>query len=272
MKCIVCNSEENIVFDTNQLDGYECNLYPTPKGMDVLRCANCGLFFFDPSPTRKQLRSYHGKQYFVCHNPLKQTGYPNYIDTEHLRVKEEWGQRLLNWFMSFDGSKVLPKRILDIGCATGTMLNGMRKCSKIQAVGVDISEWAIEWGRSHYKNIELHCGRLPECHIEGPTPTPPRRGQFDYVLFWDSIEHDDNIHEVLECVSRLMKPGGLMIIQTPDGTMAKRDWYYWSPHQHVCIFNEYNLGMLLKQHGFEIIKKRLSSEPDEIVLLAKSGE
>lgn len=258
MKCMVCSSEKNTIFAIGQLDGRERNLPNPSKGLDVYQCSNCGLFFFDPMPTREQLRDYHGEQYFVSLNPLKQTGYPNYVGVEHLRVKMEWGKRILTWFRQFDVSQQAGKRVLDVGCAVGGMLEGMRKSGEIDAVGVDVSVWAIEWGEKHFPNIELHCGRLPEIEL---------KGKFDYVLFWDSLEHDDDVQEVIESVDMLLSDDGLILIQTPDGGMAKKDWYYWSPHQHTCIFNEKNLGFLLMQHNLRVIKKKLSSEPDELIIL-----
>lgn len=264
MKCLVCNSRKNTVFDTNQLDGFEKHLRHPPKGVDILKCLKCGLFFFNPLPSKEQLKSYHGEQYFVHSDPSKQTGYSNYIESEHLLVKKEWGEKIFSWFSSFDNiSDGTQRKVIDVGCAVGAMLYGMAFRSVIRrAVGVDISEWAIEWGKKHFSGIELYCGRLPEVALQS-------KAEFDYVLFWDSLEHDNDIHEVLDSVYDITRCGGLIMIQTPDGAFAKPDWYYWSPHQHTCIFNEHNLSLLLRQHGFNVIKKRLSSEPEELILLAR---
>lgn len=71
-------------------------------------------------------------------------------------------------------------RILDFGCATGGLVNELRKHGFLDAIGTDISYWAIEYGRKAFglsSDVLQHYNRqLLE-------------KSFDYVLFTDVLEH-----------------------------------------------------------------------------------
>lgn len=271
MNCEICQNNNHSVFATNILDGAEQKMVPQPKGLDVLKCAGCGLFTFSPQPTLAQLLDYHSKDYFIAKSRDTQIGYENYIEESHSNVKVAWGKRMIDFLYSADSKnrKWWARRhikVLDVGCATGFTTLGMaayEKCT-VTAVGIDPSEWAIRYGRENLPDIELHCGRLAEINLSQHVP-------FDYIVFWDSLEHELCVRDTIKVARNLLRKNGLILIQTPDGKYAKPDWYYWSPHQHSYIFTLENLGQLLSQYDLHIIADRLSIEPDELMVIAKKG-
>lgn len=273
MNCEICNNNNHFVFATNILDGAESKIVPQPKGLDVVKCDGCGLFSFSPQPTPEQLLDYHSKDYFIATSRDTQIGYENYIEESHLDVKVAWGKRMIEFlYLADNKSRKWWQRarrhikVLDVGCATGFTTLGMSKYEKcvVTAVGVDISEWAIRYGRAKMPDLPLYCGRLPEIDLSKYAP-------FDYIVFWDSLEHECFLRSTINSASNLLRKNGLILIQTPDGKCAKPDWYYWSPHQHSHVFTIDNLGQLLSQYNIHIIEDRLSIEPDELMVIARKG-
>jgi len=96
----------------------------------------------------------------------------------------------------------------------------------------------------------------------------------DEILAKDIVEHFSfrNVENVLKEWHRVLKPDGLLVIQTPDfeqiaskfyeGKIA--DWYrlsFWlygaqdyQENLHKCIFTKRELTKLLNQIGFEIME------------------
>jgi ubiquinone/menaquinone biosynthesis C-methylase UbiE len=105
---------------------------------------------------------------------------------------------------------VKDKFVLDAGCGVGygaqVLLRG--GCSRI--VGVDISEEAINYARTHYKerNIEFMVGDCTK------TSFPDRH--FDIVVSFEVLEHIENYEMYLSEVKRILKNDGLFIVSTPN--------------------------------------------------------
>ena len=59
------------------------------------------------------------------------------------------------------------------------------------------------------------------------------------------------------------------MIHTIDGAQMKEDWYYWSPHQHSCIFPASTLKRTLGMFDLVPISQRKAMQADEVVLIAE---
>ncbi len=255
IKCPLCSSDSYDVKYTNLLDGREQQLTDKPEGMQVVKCSSCSLLYFNPLESGEVRRDYFNEGYFVSKNEQEQRGYPNYTEKKHVIAKEMWSKEpLIRWFKTYHN----PISILDIGCATGSLMKAMLD-DKWKCVGIDISEFIINKARLLYPKMKFICNDASL--INYPI------GKFDCVLLWDSIEHFRNIHAVMELVVKSTTNDMMGIVQTPNGEYAEDDWYYWSPHQHVCIFTMDTLGQLLESHGFEIIEEMISPEPDELIVI-----
>ena len=254
--CPLCSSESYNVGYTNLLDGRERQLASKPEGMQVVKCSDCSLLYFNPLDSDNDRRYYYNEAYFVSLNEREQIGYPNYLDKKHIKSKEMWSKEpLLRWFKSHHSN---PGSILDTGCATGSLMKAMLD-EKWKCLGIDISEFIIDNARLLYPKTNFICA-------DASAITYPI-GKFDCILLWDSIEHFRNIHALMNLVYKSMNDKSIGVIQTPDGEYAEDDWYYWSPHQHVCIFTLDTLKQLLELHGLVIIEEMISPEPDELIVI-----
>lgn len=97
--------------------------------------------------------------------------------------------------------------ILEIGCGIGTIVYELsqRRC---KAVGTDISNRAIEYGRKKYPSIELKVEAGQKLSFEDDS--------FDTVLSFDVLEHIDDVDRHLSEVGRVLVDGGYYLFQTPN--------------------------------------------------------
>ena len=131
------------------------------------------------------------------------------------------------------------KEVLDIACGEGygSALLGTVATS---VLGVDHEEETVQHAERNYAsdNVTFCIGRA--------TSFPISSESVDVVVCFETLEHVDDHDRVLtECV-RVLKPGGILILSTPD-----RDVYSaGGPHNefHVREVNAEELEQLVQQH------------------------
>jgi len=117
------------------------------------------------------------------------------------------------------------KKVLDFGCGSGY---GTRRISDIaeEAYGVDIAGDAVEYARTRYHNKNLHF-----LQIDPQSPLPFPAGSFDVVLSFQVIEHVNDDEAYLREAHRLLKPGGTLVLITPDRKNrllpGQKPWNRW---------------------------------------------
>jgi SAM-dependent methyltransferase len=99
------------------------------------------------------------------------------------------------------------KDALDIGCnhGYGTAMIGKGARS---VVGVDVSEQAVAAARSRHPDVKF------EKVSGGALPFPD--GSFDFVTFFQVLEHLDDAPAFLADVARVLRPGGRAMLTTPN--------------------------------------------------------
>lgn len=96
--------------------------------------------------------------------------------------------------------------LLDLGSADGEFLKSFLNSGKFIS-GLDADPAAAENLRSY--NIDAHTMTLGESSLQLPQ-------KYDVITMWDLIEHIDNIESSLRWISNHLKPGGNLLIVTPD--------------------------------------------------------
>jgi SAM-dependent methyltransferase len=110
-------------------------------------------------------------------------------------------------FLETTGALARGLSILEIGSGKGGMLRRLRQLG-CDACGVEIDPWMIEESRRLY-------GNLPLTPFDGYA-LPFEDGAFDLVLSFDVFEHIPDSDRHLAEVSRVLKPGGSYLLQTPN--------------------------------------------------------
>jgi 2-polyprenyl-6-hydroxyphenyl methylase/3-demethylubiquinone-9 3-methyltransferase len=99
-------------------------------------------------------------------------------------------------------------KVLDIGCGGGLFLS-LLKGEGVQTVGIELSD-----SRAHYAatrhSLEIH--KRP---IESDFWHKNYADHFDAVTLWDVIEHVNYPFQTLQSATKVLKAGGLLLIDTP---------------------------------------------------------
>jgi len=143
--------------------------------------------------------------------------------------------------------KVPGRRLLDVGCSTGAGLAAAAD-GGWEVTGVEFSESAAEQARLRPGVKAVYSGRLADA--------PLSEESFDVITLFDVIEHIDPVDEILAVIRRLLCPGGLLLILTPDGAsvsarLMKARW----PHlfdEHVILFSRQGMRIALERAGFGV--------------------
>lgn len=137
---------------------------------------------------------------------------------------------------------VAGKDVLDIACGEGYGSNLMATIAK-SVTGVDIDEATVAEAAKKYTRKELRF--LPGSVADIPLES----NSFDVVVSFETIEHHDKHTEMMSELKRVLRPGGILFISSPD----KRNY------SDIPKFkNPYHVKELY-QHEFETLLHRYFS-------------
>lgn len=198
-------------------------------------CSRCGLVFQNPRPSAAQLLKRYDDEYF------------RYEKTEEKQFLDLMNRGLEDISFFQLSAKRKNEGLLDIGCATGALLNSLQK-KGYAVTGLEICEPAAEFGRST-RGLDIRTNTLEAERF------PDER--FAFVHSSHVIEHLTDPAGFAAEVARILKPGGYAVITTPNIDGAQARWYKarWRSciADHVVLFSKRTLSRLFRQNGFEII-------------------
>jgi SAM-dependent methyltransferase len=140
-------------------------------------------------------------------------------------------------------------RVLDIGCATGALLEKFRDRGW-DCRGVEISPSA-EYARRE-RSLDVLGLPLEDCRFPAAS--------FHLALASHLIEHLNDPAGFAAEVRRILAPGGYFFVTTPniDGLQARlfRERWRSAIFDHLYLFSVQTLSRLLRDRGFEVQRVR----------------
>jgi SAM-dependent methyltransferase len=141
-----------------------------------------------------------------------------------------------------------PGTILDIGCGIGLFLEEARRRGW-EAQGVEVSSEAAGYAKEKL-NLEVLVGRAEEV-------TFPRES-VDVATLWHLLEHLEKPLTVLQGLQEALRPGGLLVVETPNARDPRGGRRLWRgdghPRFHRFMFTPRALRWALVQAGFSRIE------------------
>lgn len=214
----------------------------TKEGFSIVRCSNCDLVYVDPRPVSSVVRSLYEKPSYFSGDEW----YLDYIGYEkNHRALFQRVVAILNRYCPGKG------RLVDVGCAAGFLLDSARE-EGWAVTGVDLSPTMVHHA-VHTLGLDVHLGTLEECQLP--------EASFDAVTLCDSLEHVVNPLATMREVRRILRPGGIALIVTPniESPLARflgTRWPHLTPREHIYYFAPHSLRRLLATVGFDRLEER----------------
>ncbi|MDD5558611.1 class I SAM-dependent methyltransferase [Candidatus Methylomirabilis sp.] len=188
---------------------------------------------------------FYGRNYWFAHTEEK-LGLPNIL----VRSKKDLPERCLYWLRTALKYRLPPARVLELGSGHGGFVSLLRWAG-FEATGLELSPWVVEFARRRF-DVPMLLGPVEDQQIE------PR--SLDVIAMMDVLEHLPDPTATVRHCSNLLKPNGLLIIQTPrypEGksyqelvTRNDRFLEMLKPMDHVYLFSRHSIREFFTRLGY----------------------
>jgi SAM-dependent methyltransferase len=223
--------------------------YCEKDGAAYYACRDCRVLYQAQAPDREAMLGYADGEY---DGGL----YQEYVDAHemkiaHFRARMARMRPHLALGSGGPGSGGAgPRQLLDVGCACGYFLEVAVE-EGFDVHGLEFSPNAIAAARPDIRAKILNA-RVDDLGAQ-------HDARYDVITAFDILEHLDKPLEFLAQARRLLRPGGSLVISTPDADhwlrplMASR-WPMLQPMQHLTLFSHRGLRLALEGAGFSSIE------------------
>lgn len=211
---------------------FEKQLIPMPDaGVAINACAVCGIFYKSHVPTPAFLSRIFGQ--------FAEAKWKSSDDLlpEMQTLRQLWGADKLD--------------LLDVGAADGALL------AAHEQAGLTGRRSAFDVMR--YAGVERHLnGELIEGFLDDPLSAWSGE-PYDVVTLFDVVEHFYRPRDAFENLRTLVRPGGLVLIETGNSeSLCPRhfgihQWWYVRLLEHHVFWSQRSLAYAAAAHGFKLV-------------------
>ena len=162
------------------------------------------------------------------------------------------------------------RRVLDLGSGVGYGSDMLKSAGATEVIGIDRSREAVAYGLEHHAHF------APDYLMADAESLPVRDQQFDVVVSFETLEHVGDHRRMLAEAKRVMRPGGLLILSTPnkgiymDGnpfhtkefTLTELEEDLTARFEHVGVFAQDNwiMSAILSPSAMERVDKPIDGD------------
>jgi 2-polyprenyl-3-methyl-5-hydroxy-6-metoxy-1,4-benzoquinol methylase len=203
----------------------------------VLHCNGCQARFTQGIPDAAEIGNYYRSESYISHTDTRK-GLVNRL--YHLVRSYTLGSKLR---MVRRDAGMRTGTLLDYGSGTGAFLDTMRK-----------GGWTVS-GLEPDEEARARAKELHGLDLQGPENLAGLgTASFDAVTLWHVLEHVHDLHNTLDHLVRVLKPGGMLFIAVPNYTSGDavhygEYWAAWDVPRHLYHFSPSSMRGLLERHG-----------------------
>ncbi|MEX0809109.1 MAG: class I SAM-dependent methyltransferase [Dongiaceae bacterium] len=247
--CFLCGGTGRILHE-----GLQDRLFGVPGKWSFRLCdsPDCGLVWLDPKPLESDLPNAYASYYThgngeAATNSVRKGSRQRRIVR---KLEQIWlallllgsARRRIDTMFLDD---IEPGRMLEVGCGDGRLLAGMRTRGW-DVAGHEIDPKAADLAR-HVSGVTVYSGDLIEIALPAES--------YDAIVMNHVIEHAYDPPGLAKECHRLLKPGGLFIVTTPNANSYGHErfgdaWMCLDPPRHLQIFSPKTLEQLATGSGF----------------------
>ena len=234
--CPVCrNADYKMIFSVKD---YTVSL----SMFDLVECTQCSHRFTREIPSLDEIGTYYKSDQYISHTDSNQ-GLLNKVYQFVRNISLVSKRELIE-----QTTRQKKGELLDYGCGTGAFLNEMKNAGW-HIAGIEPDAGAMD------KAIQLTGG-----NIQSPEfLTSLEAERFDAITLWHVLEHVHTLHETIDKLKSLLKPGGTLIIAVPNYTSYDARYYknYWAAYdvpRHLYHFSPMSMQKLISSHGMTVEK------------------
>ena len=232
--CPVCGATEHVLF----AEARDTEYCTSDEAYPYLRCTACESVFL-PDPPVDRLHKIYPPNYYSYSNE----GQHRFLEGVKRRLDGRLFRSLLR---RVPGDRL---RVLDVGGGWGWLLSAVREVSPrvAETHEVEIDEGAR--ARAEASGHIFHCTRVERFETDL---------HFDLILMLNLIEHVEDPAGVLSVMARLLAPGGLILIKTPNTDtldcrlFRHRNWGGFHCPRHFVLFTMSGLEALARRVGLAV--------------------
>ncbi len=133
------------------------------------------------------------------------------VEEQILPVLEERARTYLvergpYWLRTLLHYRLPPAKILEIGSGPGAFV-GLMQAAGFDALGLEVQPWSVDLS-SRWFQVPVLYGPIEEQHLS--------TASLDGVVMMDVLEHLTEPEDTLRRVTRLVRPEGFVLVQTPE--------------------------------------------------------
>lgn len=209
---------------------------------EIWECANCTLRFTQYVPDQNSIAPYYQSDTYISHTDTEK-GMVNKLYKIARNYTLDWKINLVKRSL---GKNLQPVSLLDIGAGTGAFLH-KAFVSGWPVTGLEPDEGARKICSGKYGLKTEASEKLFELPAEN----------YDAVTMWHVLEHVHQLHEYMDEIKRVLKPGGAAFVALPNYTSGDARLYkeYWAAYdvpRHLYHFAPPAVSKLTDQHAMVV--------------------
>lgn len=224
---------------------------------NVLKCKNCGLVYLDIKKNKKDLESFYSSEYRKIPALPVQSAQEHFDD----KVTQYDSEDRISFISNH--VDIQNKKVLEIGSASGSLLNKLTEYGAKEVVGIELSEEFAKFSRN--RGFKIFTDPIEELSL---------LQEFDIVVSFHTIEHVFDPMSVFKGILRVLKPDGWFLGEVPN----QDDWrikifndnivkrFHYDPN-HYYYFSPATLKNYLKTSGFNDISLETVERYNSIIQL-----